>query len=367
MPAFRAAVAADADWRRCSDRVARQLLADAPAGGADAAALGFFYVTDHFAEAIGGIGERLAAVTRVADWVGCVGIGVVADDSELIDVPAITALLAPMPAGAWRLFATAADIGDAGGEALPFGIAHADPSRSDADRQIDRLAAPGGAFLVGGLASSRRPIPPSPFAFGGGAVSGVLFSAAVPVQIGLTQGCTPLGPPHLVTDARDHIVLTLDGRPAVEVFRTDIGEPAAADLRPAGGAIHAALPLAGSDRADYLVRNLVGLDPVEGWLAIGDRVVAGDRLMFVRRDPASARRDLERMLEDVARRLAGPPRGALYFSCIARGAQMFGRPGVEAEAIRRRLGPVPLAGFACGGEICNGRLYGYTGVLAVFT
>jgi small ligand-binding sensory domain FIST len=45
---------------------------------------------------------------------------------------------------------------------------------------------------------------------------------------------------------------------------------------------------------------------------------------------------------------------------------MFGRPGVEAAMIREALGRFPLAGMACSGEICGARLYGYTGVLAIF-
>jgi small ligand-binding sensory domain FIST len=34
--------------------------------------------------------------------------------------------------------------------------------------------------------------------------------------------------------------------------------------------------------------------------------------------------------------------------------------------VRDALGDFPLAGFFANGEICNERLYGYTGVLALF-
>jgi small ligand-binding sensory domain FIST len=60
------------------------------------------------------------------------------------------------------------------------------------------------------------------------------------------------------------------------------------------------------------------------------------------------------------------PRGALYFSCLARGEHMFGSRGAELELIRRTLGEVPLVGFFCNGEISRDRLYGYTGVLTLF-
>jgi small ligand-binding sensory domain FIST len=45
---------------------------------------------------------------------------------------------------------------------------------------------------------------------------------------------------------------------------------------------------------------------------------------------------------------------------------MFGTPDQEMAIIRDRLGDIPLIGFYCGGEISNGRLYGYTGVIALF-
>jgi small ligand-binding sensory domain FIST len=60
------------------------------------------------------------------------------------------------------------------------------------------------------------------------------------------------------------------------------------------------------------------------------------------------------------------PRGALYFSCLARGEHMFGRRGAELDVIRGTLGEVPLVGFFCNGEISRDRLYGYTGVLTLF-
>ena len=60
------------------------------------------------------------------------------------------------------------------------------------------------------------------------------------------------------------------------------------------------------------------------------------------------------------------PRGALYYSCVARGEHMFGHRGAELELVRRALGDVPLVGFFCNGEISRDRLYGYTGVLTLF-
>ena len=88
--------------------------------------------------------------------------------------------------------------------------------------------------------------------------------------------------------------------------------------------------------------------------------------MFVRRDPKSAEEDLVSMTDNLKGRLPGPPRGGIYFSCVARGPNMFGEEGRELSLIRDSLGDFPLVGFFGNGEISNNRLYSYTGVLALF-
>ncbi|MFO1153636.1 MAG: FIST C-terminal domain-containing protein [Rhodospirillales bacterium] len=364
MTAFRTAHAVHSDWRTAVARVASSL------GNGDPAipALGFIYVTDHFVDAFAEIIADVRKATGVQDWVGSVGLGILADAEELNDQPAIAAAVLHLPADGWRLVAdTGLRLTGNGWGTYPVGIVHADPGNGDTPRQLTDLAERTGAFLVGGLASSRRDLPPAPAPFTGSAVSGVLLRDDVPIQIGLSQGCTPLGPVHRITEERHQVIMTLDGRPALDVFNEDIGERLARDPGRLGDYVHAALPIEDSDCADYLVRNLIGIDPMRRWLAIGADIAAGDRVMFVRRDPGSAREDLNRMLSHLARRLDEPPRGALYFSCVARGENMFGEAGAELAMIRRSIGTVPLLGFACGGEICNGRLYGYTGVLAVFS
>ena len=50
-----------------------------------------------------------------------------------------------------------------------------------------------------------------------------------------------------------------------------------------------------------------------------------------------------------------------------RGGPHFGGPSAEMHIVRRALGDVPLVGFFAGGEIAHRHLYGYTGVLTVFT
>ncbi|MEX0809388.1 MAG: FIST C-terminal domain-containing protein [Dongiaceae bacterium] len=378
MTAFRAAHSSHVEPKQA---VAQCLAA---LGRNDGCNLGFVYATDYLAASLPQIVATLRAETGIADWTGTAGLGVLAngrdssgveDGVEYFDRPGLAVMLASLPAGKHLLFEPVH-----GGmppferahrswleRNLPlFGVVHADPRNPHSAEIIADLSAATGAFLVGGLTASRDAFPQVTSSIVEGGVSGVLFAAGTDVATGLTQGCSPLGLVHEITDAEDNVVKTLDGEPALAVYEKAIGEILARDLRRAITLVHAALPVTGSDTGDYLVRNIVGIDPARGWIAIGDEVATGGRLVFVRRDPAAAREDMTRMLGRLTARMKEPPKGALYHACVARGRHMFGEDGAEIAMIRESLGDIPLVGFFANGEICHNRLYGYTGVLSLF-
>src|SRR5205823_10228817 len=135
---------------------------------------------------------------------------------------------------------------------------------------------------------------------------GLLLGPEVAVATALTQGCMPIGPVRRVDEARDNVVMAIDGRPALSVFYDDIGPDLARDPRRLGGIIFAGLPVPGSDTGDYLVRNLLALDPRQGWIVLGAEVAPGAPILFCRRDPRSARAGVLRLPKHVSRRLTRP-------------------------------------------------------------
>ena len=206
----------------------------------------------------------------------------------------------------------------------------------------------------------------------------------------------PVGPVHTLTRCDDLIVMELDGQRAFDVFSADLrilaaeksgnspatvmmesgalfgkGGPAGAD-NPFQGEVHVAFPIPGSDRQDYLVRNVMGIDPDKGWIAVAHPAVNGERMMFVHRDHETVRTDLSRTLLSLRQRVTNEnggfvPKGAIYVSCVARTMSDFGDgPGGEMKLVREIIGDVPLAGFYANGEISNHRLYGYTALLILF-
>ena len=114
------------------------------------------------------------------------------------------------------------------------------------------------------------------------------------------------------------------------------------------------------------MRNILGVDPQNNLVAVGEYVEPGDEVLFCRRDQQTAEEDLLQMLSAIGAHLNAPIRGGVYYSCLGRGQHMFGAPNRELELIRDALGDFPLVGFFANGEISHNRLYGYTGVLTLF-
>ncbi len=334
-----------------------------------AATLGFLYVSDAFVGELDAVLAFFRSATGVPHWTGSVGVGVCATGVEYLDEPAMAVMLGefdPADFSVLPLLRTPQDI-----DAIPadayFAIAHGDPANTRIQELIEALSnRVSSGFVVGGLSSSHGEAAQISDGVVSGGLSGVLLSERVKLATRLTQGISPLGPRHRITSANKNIVGSLDHRPALDVMKEEIGEVLARDLRRAAGYIFVGLPVRGSDTGDYLVRNILGVDPQNHLVAIGEYVADGDELLFCRRDQHTAEEDLLRMLSAIGAQLNAPIRGGVYYSCLGRGQHMFGAPNRELGLIRDALGAFPLVGFFANGEISLNRLYGYTGVLTLF-
>jgi small ligand-binding sensory domain FIST len=385
---------------------------------ASAPTLGLLYISDHYAGAAQDILDHLSGeLPEVTDWSGTVGVGVASSNVEYFDEPALVVMLCALPPHQYRVFSGVAPlgVGDGMGFEPHTALVHADAAAPDVAGLIDEMAArTATGYLFGGLASSRSDA--VQFAIGGngnikghgaaggvfrGGLSGVAFGEEVSLVSRVTQGCQPVAPQRVITACDGHVLTELDGEPALDVLLRDLGisldEPQAAmtrlratlvGLTEAGGD---AIGRTGNFGADVIVRHIIGLDPARRGVAIAQQVTAGMRMAFCQRDAQAARADLMRICAEIreelepeemplqrAAALAAPPAqaapsparriaGAVYVSCAGRGGPHFGGPSAELQIVRHALGDVPLVGFFAGGEIARNHLYGYTGVLTVFS
>jgi small ligand-binding sensory domain FIST len=376
MTSFKVVHSAAEDWAQAAKNCA-----DGLCHNGEAFTLGLIYVTDSLAEDLPSILTYLRQKTGIEHWVGSVGMGIcaIASDgqygsAEYFRQTAVAVMAMALPTDAFQVLPTIEnEVAELPGKTLDwiddsgsfFGVVHGDPANALVPSLIEELTARTSGFLVGGLTSSITQSYQVAERVTGGGLSGVMFAPALEVVTCLSQGCVPLAGSHLISKCVDNIVIGLDGRPALDVFKEDIGEELAGDLAQVAGLVHAALPIEGSDTGDYLVRSLVGIDPERGWLAIGEQVEPGQRILFVRRDALSAETDMRNRLESLKTRFGKKPRAALYYSCVGRGPSMFGTEGRELSLIEDVFADVPLVGFFGNGEISHNRLYGYTGVLTL--
>ena len=384
--------------------------------------LALLYITDHYAAQAQDILAHLSAeLPEVTDWAGTVGVGIAANNVEYFDEPALAVMLCELPSDQYRVFSGVAPLGI--GFEAHTALVHADGETPDlAELIVEMAARTDSGYLFGGLASSRSET--VQFAVGGdgfirgqglstgvfhGGLSGVAFGSGVRLVSRVTQGCLPVAKARVVTEAERNVVHRIDGEPALDVLLRDLDvsldrpqqaleavratlvglmRPAAAG---AGATDASAVSRTGNFGSDVLVRHIVGLDPNRRGVALADMVENGMQLAFCQRHVQAARADLVRICAEIreelepeemavstAQALGGaeaqaaphPARriaGAVYVSCSGRGGPHFGGPSAELQIVRRALGDVPLVGFFAGGEIARHHLYGYTGVLTVFT
>jgi small ligand-binding sensory domain FIST len=368
---------------------ARRAVAALPGGRADFAVA---FATAEHAEAIPDLLDAIGSVCQTPYVVGCSAAGVLVGDHEIEDGPAIGVLAVQSDAmrGTPFLFQ---DNGDAGltagirvGQRLvnsrgtsDLVLVWPDPHAVRPDRLLQGLDATLGPVPVAGGAASSADPSVATFQFSGSetgsrCVSGLRLGGRFGHHLALTQGCRPLGSPRRVTAAHENLLLEVEGVSAYEALRAAAPDRFADDPAAMVDALTVALlPEPGESvlrPGEYLVRNIIAVDPDTGVVAVAADVQEGQSILFALREPAAAEADVLRMAARVA---ACAPRGGfkfgLYFNCLARGRALYGRAGVDSAALARHLPGVPLIGFSCNAEIAPLRganqLLTYTGVLVL--
>ncbi len=341
------------------------------------ATLGFVYATDRLASEMPLVYESLCQAAPQVRWIGSTGMGIATTAMEYYDKRALVVMLTDIPSDQFQLIANTEEmfpqvapelVNWCASEGCSSGILHAEPTYVATSYFMNNIFDHALAEKInGGLSSAdggALQIADGVFDDG---ISGVLFASSVETLTGHTQGCSPIGPVHEIDSADQNLVMELDGRPALEVLKEDVGEILSRDLRKLGGYIYVGLPIEGSTRGDYQVRALMGLDVEQQMLSVGDYMEGRGKLLFCRRDGNTAREDMRRMLHQLKEQLNGRKiRGGVYVSCINRGRNLFGDDSAELFLISEILGEFPLAGFFAYGELYHNRIYSQTGVLTLF-
>ncbi|BAQ64826.1 FIST N-terminal domain-containing protein [Geminocystis sp. NIES-3709] len=249
-----------------------------------------------------------------------------------------------------------------------------------------------GTIKVGGLASaSTMGVGSGLFYFNGqesdryffseGTV-GVALNGNIMVESIVAQGCRPIGNIFQVTQGERNIIVEMTDNAGNTDNPLKLLRKLIADLSPEDQELAQYALFIGIARdefklqlkaGDFLIRNLVGVDPKYGAIAVGDRIRPGQRIRFHLRDAKASADDLETLLTNYCNDKSDSRSsvGALMFSCMGRGEGLYGKPNFDSQLFLDYVTDIPIAGFFCNGEIGqvggNTFLHGYTSVFGIFS
>lgn len=191
----------------------------------------------------------------------------------------------------------------------------------------------------------------------------------------VSQGCRPIGNPHVVTQAEENVIHGLDDKSAlsalIQLF-TQVDEVTRQQLRN-----NLYLGLATNDYAkdfhsvDFLIHNIIGINEEIGSMVIGIRARQGQTVQFHMRDAEIAIQQLQSALERLKNRIhPSQIKAALLCLCNGRGKALYKKSHQDVQFLNQTFNALPLTGFFCNGEIgpIGNRIYahGYTACMAFF-
>ncbi len=374
----------------CAEKVAAELGPDAPVS------LAMVFASASYSDATYAVPRILGERFPGAMVLGCSGAGVIGAAREIEGPAAVALTVGYLPGVEAKPFHVISDElpspdapPDAWSELLgvspeekPHFLVLMDPFSMPGEGILAGLdyAFPS-AVKVGGLASGSG-LPSGHALFLGdevyhdGAV-GIALTGNIVVETVVAQGCRPIGEQKRITKAERNLLMELDGERPLDYLREMFSKLSPEDQELAGNnlflgiAMDPQLELEDVNAGDFLIRNLIGTDQENGYVAVGELLREGQLAQFHIRDASTSSEDLQRQLTRYMETAGqASPVGALMFQCNGRGKYLYGRENHDSDMFTEMLGSIPLGGFFCNGEIgqVSGTTYlhGYTSSFALF-
>ena len=173
-------------------------------------------------------------------------------------------------------------------------------------------------------------------------VAGLILRLRHPVRMAIAHSFKPSEIRHEVTRCEGAWVLSLDGRPALGVYREHAREPLAEDVRRAAARLRVCRFPRRADVQEAPCQSVMGFDERRSAFALPEFLDRGDQLSFVVHEATAAREQLESTLDHLG---ADAPGLGMVFSAQGRGASLFGETDLEASLFERRHPGAALLGM----------------------
>lgn len=339
--------------------------------------------------------KSVCQITGTTNVAGCSGIGVLTNYGEVEAKPGIAVLAVSSDEMQTTSFlVNHTDDGgmkaglEIGGRLIPIKGENAlltilpDPYHIHPELLLRGIESRIGEIPIVGASASEHPAFHETYEFYGesvvsGAISGFMIQGSFTHRIGITQGCQPVGVPCIITKSEQNLIFELDGQPAFEVLKKQVPKRIRGNPRDLLRLLFVGFTPDPTDTeiidGEYLVRNLIGINPDTGVIGVAENVREGQIMTFTVRHPIMAREDLKQMLDRLAslKDSQKPFKFGFYFNCCARGSSLYGYEGIDTAYITHALGEIPIIGFFGNSELAPlkgiNRLFTYTGVLVLIS
>lgn len=338
-------------------------------------------------EAIGPVLQNGLNAKHIA---GCTVESLVAGDQEIEMEPAVCIWCAKLPnveiSAAHIEFENTSEGGTLSGwpEALEgawpdnsFMISIADPFSFPMDWMVERfnIDRPGipilGGMASGGMQPGENLLILDQNVTKTGAVV-LRFSGPIKLKHMVSQGCRPIGEPFVVTLAERNELHGLGGKPAYDQLQNMFTQLSTREQRAVNQGLFVGRVINeykdNRAQGDFLVRNVVGIEPESRAIVVADYIKVGQTIQFHIRDNETADAEMQQLLKQM--NVANPRQsGALLFTCNGRGTRLFDQANHDATAITSAFNEIALAGFFAAGEIGpignQNFMHGFTASLAI--
>lgn len=350
--------------------------------------LAFVFFSAHHVEAAATMATQICNAIGTDNLLGCSGESIVGIGQEIEMEAALSIWLARLPETSIKPMHL--EYQRSGNEGAFTGWHSELPEKWSADASLIVLGDPfsfpadlllelvnneqPGVPVMGGMASAGQTPGTNRIVIGrevvdqGAAV--VLLQGGVQVTTVVSQGCRPIGQSFVITKAERNVIQELGGISAYRQLETLFQTLPTRDQQLVQRGLHVGRVVSEYqeqfEQGDFLIRNVVGVDPEEGAIAIGDYVRPGQTVQFHVRDADTADAELRQLLA----RAESPAAAGLLFTCNGRGTRLFSEAHHDAAAIQNAVGDIPLAGLFAAGELgpIGGKnfMHGFTASIALF-
>ena len=331
--------------------------------------------------------ETVQANANCDELVGCSGMSVLTSVAEFEEEPALAVMVLRSDVVSGVSFSatgSASEISERiqpDPEADSLLVVFPDVRAVDPAELVAEIGSDGNVLPIVGAAVSGDATGAQMYHWNGaeateGGLTGLLLTGDFRAEIGVAQGCQPIGRPREVTRAEGRVIFELDGEPALERFKGALQLLTQDDIRRSGGTVFVGIAMDPENRnpvrGDFLIRNLIGINEEHAALAVSEEVSEGQLVQFHLRNPNAAAEEIQAIIAQLAERTRErPPAFGFYFNCLGRGKGLYGSANHDIGVIQEKFPGLPVIGFFGNSEFApiGGRNFShaYTGVFVLCT